>query len=82
MANGKLTPLSSPSVSLLEISRLWRILCRATTYPNHDTQGWSEKEVATADVVIAALTHLQRIGCTDIEKLLRDTLERHRRQAL
>ncbi len=82
IANGKITPLSSPTTSLYDISRSWRELCGATSFMSADLDGWNEKEEGAADVIIAALTYLQRIGCKDIEKLLRDALEQKRRQAL
>lgn len=82
LANGKITPLSSPTVSLYDISREWRELCKATAFKSENLPDWSEKEEGAAEVIIAALTYLQRIGCKDTEKLLRDTLERHRRQTL
>ena len=82
IANGKITPLSSPSVSLHDISREWRKLCNATPYKSLNLPNWSEKEEGAAEVIIAALTYLQRIGCKDIEKLLWANLELHRRQTL
>lgn len=82
IANGKITPLSSSSVSLYDISREWRALCKATAFKSDNLPDWSEKEEGAAEVIIAALTYLQRIGCKDIETLLRDTLELHRRQTL
>ena len=82
MANGKLTPSSSLTVTQHEISRHWRNLCRATSFNSETGNGYSEKEECAAGVVIATLTYLQRIGCKDIEKLLYDTLEHQRRQSL
>lgn len=82
LANGKITPLSSPTVSLHDISREWRALCNATAFKSSGLKEWSEKEEGAAEVIIAALTYLQRIGCKEIEKLLRDTLEHHRQQKL
>lgn len=81
-AKGKITPLSAPIISLHDISREWRNLCNATSFKSENLPDFSEKEEGAAEVIIAALTYLQRIGCKDIEKLLRDTLERHRRQTL
>lgn len=82
LVNGIITPLSSPGVSLYEISRKWRELCNATSIRSNNLPEWSEKEEGAAEVIIASLTFLQRIGCSDIEKLLRDILEHHRRQTL
>lgn len=72
---GKITDASSPQASLYEISRKWRELYSATTFRSQSVKGWSEKEVAAAEVIIASLTYLQRIGCENVEKLVRDTLE-------
>lgn len=82
IAKGKITPSSSSSVSLHDISREWRALHKATAFKSSNLQDWSEKEEGAAEVIIAALTYLQRIGCKDIEKLLQETLEQHRRQTL
>ena len=82
LANGKITMLSSPTVSMHDISREWRTLCKATSSKSLSLQGWSEKEQGAADVIIATLTYLQRIGCKDIEKLLQESLEHKRRQSL
>jgi hypothetical protein len=82
IANGKITTSSSPTLSLYEISRRWRDLCKATAFRSLNLKDWSEKEEGGAEVIIAALIYLQRIGCKDIEKLLRETLEHHRRQTL
>lgn len=78
IANGNITALSSSSVSLYDISRRWRKLADATSFIN--TEPWIEKEEGAAEVIIATLTYLQRIGCTDIERLLKDTLERQSRK--
>ena len=78
IANDKITALSSSTVSLYEISRQWRKLADATTFISNEP--WSEKEEGAAEVIIAALTYLQRIGCKDIEKCLKDTLERQSRK--
>lgn len=82
LANGKITQLSSPTVSMYDISRKWRALCKATAFKSDNLQDWSEKEEGAAEVIIATLTYLQRIGCKNIEQLLRAALEQHRRQTL
>ena len=78
--SGKITSLSSSRITLYDISRKWRELLDATSYPSSEMSKWSEKEVAAAEVLIATLTYLQRIGCKNIEQLLRDVIERHARQ--
>ena len=82
LAKGKITPLSSPIVSLHDISREWRELCKATAFKSANTPEWSEKEEGAAKVILASLTYLQRIGCKDIEQLLRATLSQDSRQIL
>lgn len=72
---GKITEASSPRVSVYEISRKWRELYNATSFQSQSVEGWSEKEVAAAEVIIASLTFLERIGCKNVEQLLRQTLE-------
>lgn len=80
IANGRITPASSPAVSLYGISRQWRALCNATDFRDLELRDRSEKEKCAAEVIIAALTYLQRIGCNGMEGLLRDTLELQARQ--
>lgn len=72
---GKITEASSPQVSLYDISRRWRELNNATGFQSLSVTGWSEKEVAAARIVIASLTYLERIGCKNVEQLLREALE-------
>lgn len=73
--SGEITEASYPQISLYEISRKWRELYAATNFNSLSVQGWSEKEVAAAEVIIASLTFLERIGCKNVEQLLRQTLE-------
>lgn len=79
IVNGEITETSSSAVSLHEISRQWRALYKATAFKSLHFPNWSEKEESAAEVIIATLTYLQRIGCPDIEKLLKDKQEQHRR---
>lgn len=80
LAGGRFTPLSNSRTSLYDISRQWRELLEATNFKSVSLPEWSEKEESAAEVLIATLTYLQRIGCRDIEQLLRDAIERHARQ--
>ena len=80
IAGGKITPTSSAQPLLYDISRNWRKLLDATNFPENETSEWSEKEEAAGEVIISAVTYLQRIGCKNIEKLLKDTIEQHARQ--
>jgi hypothetical protein len=73
--SGKITPLSSPTVSLYDISAEWRSLVDASKYRSANIPEWSEREEEAAGVIIATITYLKRIGCEDIERLIKDKLE-------
>ena len=79
LAKGIITPTSSARTSLYDISRHWRKLTEATSYVG-ETGEWSEREEEAAQVIISTLTYLQRIGCIDIEKLLKNTIEQMDRE--
>lgn len=75
LAEGRITPNSSSRPLLYDISRQWRTLLDATSFP--DSSGkWSEREAAAGEVIVSAVTYLQRIGCANIEQLLRDVIDR------
>lgn len=78
IAQGKITPLSSSRASLYEISRKWRMLLDATSFPSKEAPQWSEREITAAEMMVETLVYLRRIGCDDIEQLLRDVIERQR----
>lgn len=80
IASGKITPNSSASPLLYDISRNWRALLAASGFSSDNPGPWSEREEAAGEVIISTITYLQRIGCRNIEALLRDTIERHARQ--
>lgn len=80
IASGKITPNSSARPLLYDISRNWRMLLDATSFQSDNPGPWSEREEAASEVIISALTYLQRIGCKNIEQLLKDSIERHARQ--
>ena len=80
IASGKITPNSSARPLLYDISRDWRTLLDATASPSNNPGPWSKREEAASEVIISALTYLRRIGCKNIEQLLKDTIERHARQ--
>ena len=58
----------------LGISQEWRELFNATDDPSGHISGYSEREEEAADVIIAAMTYLQSIGCKDIEQLIKDKI--------
>lgn len=74
IASGQITAASSPRVSMFDISRRWRELCEAGKRPGADPGTFSQREQKAAEVILASMAYLHRIGCTDIEKLLRQTL--------
>lgn len=80
IASGKITSNSSARPLFYDISRNWRELLDASSFQSDNPGPWSEKEEAAAEVMISTLTYLQRIGCKNIEQLLKDTIERHARQ--
>ena len=75
-ANEYLTPESSARPLIYDISRNWRELADATPFVCDKDRRYSEQEVAAAKVVISSICYLQRIGCPDVERLLKDTIER------
>lgn len=80
IASGKITPNSSARPLLYDISRNWRDLLDASSFQSDNPGPWSEREEAASEVIISALTYLKRIGCKNIEQLLKDSIERHARQ--
>lgn len=80
IASGRITENSSARPLLYDISRHWRELLDATCFSSPNTGPWSEREEAAAEVIISAITYLQRIGCRNIEMLLKDTIERQAKQ--
>ena len=80
IARGKITSNSSARPLLYDISRNLRALLDATRFKSDNPGQWSEREEAACEVIISALSYLQRIGCRNIEKLLKDTIERKARQ--
>ena len=80
IASGRIAPNSSSRSLLYDISRSWRVLLDASCFHSGNPGPWSEREDAAAEVIISTITYLQRIGCKNIEQLLKDTIERHIRQ--
>lgn len=80
IASGKITSNSSAQPLLYDISRNWRTLLDASSYKSDNPGPWSEREESATEVIISALTYLRRIGCKDIEQLLKETVERHASQ--
>lgn len=79
LASGRITPHSSAQPILYDISRNWRRSLEATRF-QADGARWTEKEAVVGEIILSALAYLQRIGCKNIEQLLKDTIEQHARQ--
>lgn len=75
LEQGVITEQSSPQVLLYDISRCWRRLLDATNFQSLNLKGWSEKEDMTAELIVTAVTYLQRVGCDNIERLLKDKIK-------
>ena len=69
----KMTETTSPKAVVLAISSEWRELAEAGKERSNHIPSWSEREEEAADVIIATL--LEKIGCNDIEQLLKDKVE-------
>lgn len=80
IARGYITSESAPRPLIYDISRHWRNLLDATKFQSLNPGPWNEQEEALSEIIIAALTYLQCINCSNIERLLEDTIERHARQ--
>lgn len=71
MEKGVISGDSPSNILIYEMSRHWRQLCRSTGFRVGE---WSEKEKESAKLLFTVLAYLNRIGCTDIERLLKDTM--------
>ena len=80
LANGLITTNSSARSLLYDISRHWRCLLDASGFSSDNPGSWSDREEAACEVMVSAMAYLQRIGCRNIEQLLKDTIERHSRE--
>lgn len=80
LRRGKITKNSSPRVIIMHISGEWRELYDATKFRSEHLPQYSEQEEEAADIIISTMTYLQRIGCSDIEQLIRDKIEFNNRR--
>lgn len=71
---GKLSLDSSARPLIYDISRSWRRLLESTN--RKPSEDWSMKEEAAGEIIISAAIYLHRIGCKNIEQLLKDMMER------
>nr|DAL35600.1 MAG TPA_asm: NTP-PPase-like protein [Caudoviricetes sp.] len=70
----KITKDSSHKGLAIGISMEWRELFNASENPSEHIGDYSEREEEAADVIIAAMTYLQSIGCRNIEQLIKDKI--------
>ncbi len=70
----KITRDSSYNGLAIGISMEWRELVKATGNPSEHISDYSDREEEAADIIIAAMTYLQSIGCKDIEQLIKDKI--------
>lgn len=75
MRRGKINKYTSARAILMAISAEWRELTQATKFRSGHIPQYSEQEEEAADVIISTLTYLKRIGCKNIEQLIKDKIE-------
>lgn len=74
LRRGKINLYTSRRAIINDISTEWRELSNADkTQSNHIPQ-YTEQEEEAADVIIATMTFLTKIGCKDIEQLIKDKI--------
>mgnify|MGYP007008125669 FL=1 len=75
MRKGKINNYTSRRAFILLIPVNWRELLEASKYHSKHLPGYSEQEIAAAGIIISTITYLSRIGCANIEQLIKDTIE-------
>lgn len=75
LRKGKINQYTSARALLMAISSEWRKLLSATKLRSGHIPEYSEQEEKAADVIISTLTYLKRIGCENIERLIKDKIE-------
>ena len=74
-ASGLITPESSSTVAVYQISYYWRELFqKATRHRDDILPQWNEKEVAAAKIITSALLFLAMEECRNVEQLITDTI--------
>lgn len=74
MRRGKINKFTSGKAIILAISSEWRELLGATKFKSEHLPHYSEQEEEAADIIITTLTYLHRIGCEDVEQLIKDKI--------
>lgn len=72
---GKINSYTSRHAIIVSISVEWRELLNASKYRSERLPNYSEQEIAAAGIIISTITYLSRIGCVNIEQLIKDTIE-------
>lgn len=80
MRRGKINKFTSGKAIILAISSEWRELLGATKFKSEHLPQYSEQEEEAADIIIATLTYLHRIGCEDVEQLIKDKISFNERR--
>lgn len=75
IATNRLTTASSPKAAMNVISAHWRELSRCNPIKSSKLPQWTEQEIEGAKVVMATLVYLRRLGCCNVEKLLKDVID-------
>lgn len=70
----KMSRDSSSTPLLCQVSVHWRSAMDATNYKGDLSGGWKEKELSAAHMIIASYAYLEKIGCADPERLIKESL--------
>lgn len=74
LKRGKINIYTSRRAIINAISTEWRELSQAEKSKSNHLPKYSQQEEEAADVIITTLTFLQKIGCSDIERLIKDKI--------
>lgn len=72
---GKINSYTSRHAVIVAISVEWRKLLDASKYRSRHLPDYSEQEEDAAGIIISTLIYLKRIGCKNIEQLIKDKIE-------
>lgn len=75
LRRGKINIYTSRRAIINAISTEWRELSGAAKERSNHLPKYSEQEEEAADVIITTMTFLQKIGCSDIEQLIKDKID-------
>lgn len=76
-AGGNMTPNTSSRMLLYEISKNWRELMKSSNFKSDRMRAYSEQEDMAGELLLSVLAYLHRIGCNDVERLLKEKLRQH-----